>query len=381
MKAFIGANIVFPDRIIRNSVLLADERIIGICAADEIPETAERIDVSGCLLVPGLVDVHIHGYAGSDVSDGDPQGLRRIAGSIIANGVTSWLPTTMTVPREQLDKALRSIEAVRDEQREGRTGGAQIIGAHAEGPFINPQKRGAQAESNILEPDIRFLDSYAGILTMITMAPEMPGGMEFIRRASETVTVSAGHSTADYETAMRAIRSGVTHATHLFNAMPPLLHRGPGLAGAVLESDLYAEVIADTLHVHPCMLTLTARLKGDRLVLITDCTRAGGCPEGRYELGGQVFTVRGIECRLDDGTIAGSVLRLNQAVANMVRVAGVPIPDAVNMASRNAARSIGLKGKGTLEPGMDADIVVMSGEFEVRETYIRGRKVYTAAEN
>ncbi len=381
MKAFTGAKIILPDRIVEGGTLLADERIIGLCADHEIPETAERVNASGRMLVPGLIDVHIHGYAGADVSDGDPQGLRRIAESIAANGVTAWLPTTMTVPAGQLDRALKSIGSVREEQQRGQTGGARILGAHAEGPFINPQKRGAQDQACILDPDIRFVEKYGGILKMVTMAPEMPGGSAFIRRAAEMVTVSAGHSAADYDTAIRAIRDGITHATHLFNAMPPLLHREPGLVGAVLESGVYAEVIADSLHVHPCMLALAAKMKGDRLVLITDCTRAGGCPEGRYELGGQVFTVKGIECRLDDGTIAGSVLKLNRAVANMVRLAGVSVPEAVNMASRNAARSIGLEGKGTLEPGMDADIAVMTEDFDVLETYIRGSKVYSALQS
>lgn len=272
------------------------------------------------------------------------------------------------------------MRGLREESRDNGWNGAEILGVHAEGPFINETRKGAQKADNILLPDGGFARDFADILRIVTIAPEVEGAMDFIEEITQhtDILISMGHTDASYETATEAIWHGLGHVTHTFNAMTGLNHRAPGVVGAALTSPVTSELIADTFHVHPALFTLMARCKGDKLVLVTDCTRAGGLADGVYDLGGQEIFVNGIECRLADGTIAGSVLKLNSAVANMRANTDLSIWRIVNMASLNAANAIGETRKGSLEAGRDADIILCDETFTVHRTIIRGETVYAA---
>lgn len=380
MKAIFNGKIVLPDRIEDQKALLFDRKIIDIVPADQIPENAERIDAEGNYVIPGLVDMHIHGYLGEDASDGTFEGIRTMAEGVAKNGVTAFLPTTMTVSYAELRAAFAQIRRAKEESAQDSWQGAQILGVNAEGPFINPAKKGAQAGENIRPGDAKFLEEYLDILCVFTIAPEMEGNMDCIREMNGKTLISMGHTGATCDQATAAFDAGVRHVTHLFNAQTPLLHRDPGVVGAALTDDrVSTELIADTFHVDARLFKLVARMKGDKLVLITDCTRAGGLADGEYTLGGQPIFVHGIECRLADGTIAGSVLKLNHAVRNLAKHAELPVWEAVNAASLNPAKRIGADArKGSLEAGKDADIAICDADFEIRRTILGGRTIYTA---
>ena len=377
MKAIINGKIILKDGIAENKVLLFDEKIIGV--ADTAGGADEVIDAQGMYVSPGFVDVHIHGYLGEDASDGNAAGLRAMAEGVIRNGVTSFLPTTMTVAWEELEHAFDVIRMLMPESKTADWMGAQILGCHAEGPFINPGKKGAQAAEAILPPDADKMLKHKDIIRLVTFAPEMPGGIDFAKRirSESDMRLSVGHTNATYEETMAAMDAGADHITHTFNAMSALSHRAPGVVGAAFTSDAYCELIADTFHIHPALFTLFHKAKGDKIVLITDCTRAGGLSDGEYTLGGQPIFVKGIECRLADGTIAGSVLKMNNAVRNFRDHAHVPFYEAVNCASLYAARSVGVDNcKGSLEAGKDADVVLMDEACDVRAVFVGGvRKV------
>lgn len=378
MRAILNGRVLLPDRVATGQALLFEERIIGLCAPEALPEKCEVIDAGGRYVAPGLIDLHIHGYMGEDVSDASAEGVRIMARGIARNGVTSWLPTTMTVSKQQLCAAFDNVRTLRQESRTAAWDGAEILGVNAEGPFINPARKGAQNGAHVLLPDPGFLLDFADVIRITTLAPEMEGGLAFIDavKANSDILISMGHTDATFEQAKEAVAHGLSHATHTFNAMTGLNHRAPGVAGAALTLPVTAELIADTFHVHPALFSLMVRAKGDRLCLITDCTRAGGLADGEYSLGGQPIFVKGIECRLADGTIAGSVLKLNRAVKNLIDYTGIPVYEAVNCASRNPANAIGQRGKGTLEPGMDADIFLCDDDFEVSRTILRGKTIF-----
>lgn len=376
--------------ITNGKILLPDEIVVGKHLAfceesgkisgmvDTLPSGAKIIDAGGNYVAPGLVDIHIHGYLGEDTSDGKADGIRKMACGIAKNGVTAFLPTTMTVAKEEIVAALNTVRSLKEESK--TWDGAEIIGVHAEGPFINPSKKGAQAEENILKPDADFVLENADIITLITVAPEMDEGHKCIKTLAEKskVLVSMGHTGADYEEAMSAARDGVNHATHLFNAMSPLAHRNPGVVGAALASDnVSVELIADTFHINPGLYSIIEKVKGRKTVLITDCTRAGGMPDGEYDLGGQPIFLKGIECRLADGTIAGSVLKLNNAVKNVIEHTNLPINEVFNMASLNPAVAIHIDDrKGSLEAGKDADIIIADENINILRTIKGGKSIY-----
>ena len=380
MRAIINGKVVLPDRAVENACLLFDKKIIGLTMKEALPEDTELIDAGGNLVIPGLIDMHIHGYLGEDASDGKFDGLRTMADGVAKNGVTGFLPTTMTVSYAELRTAFAQIRTAIKACAAPDWRGAQILGVNAEGPFINPSKKGAQAGENIRPGDAAFLQEYLDIIRVFTIAPEMPGNMDCIREMAGKCLISMGHTAANYAQATAAFDAGVRHVTHLFNAQTGLLHRDPGVVGAALtDNRVSCELIADTFHVHRRLFLLVARMKGENLVLITDCTRAGGLADGEYTLGGQPIFVKGIECRLADGTIAGSVLKLNEAVRNLMENTQLPIWKAVNAASLNPARRIGLADKkGSLEAGKDADIVICDDRFNIHRTISGGRTIYTA---
>lgn len=380
MKALINGIIVTESQMIYGKTLLYDENIIDITSDYEPSEKDEVTDVRGNLIIAGLIDLHIHGYAGCDVSDGNAEDIGQMAQRLAENGVTSWCPTTMTVSEEEIKKAFDAVRRAKAMQEKGALDGAQILGVNCEGPFIAPEKKGAQDEQYIKKPDADFVIENSDIIRLVTIAPEMDRDCAAIRKITENtgVVVSIGHTCADLEQTRQAIKAGARHVTHLYNAMPPLNHRSPGVLGAVLtDNSVSCEMIADTFHINPALFEMTAQLKRSKLVLITDCMRAGGMKDGEYTLGGQKVSVHGVECRLADGVIAGSVLKLNKAVRNMLGNTNIPLWKAVNMASLNAAKVIGEEGiRGSLAIGKRADFAVADKNLNVCMTAVGGKICY-----
>ena len=327
-----------------------------------------------------LALIHIHGYLGKDVCDGEEESIKTIAGGLLKNGVTGFLPTTMTVDMSIIKKALQICRDLKEESKSWQ--GSQIFGCHAEGPFISESKKGAQDPKYILKPDAKFVKDYADIIKIITLAPETDTeDFAVIREISEdtNVVVSMGHTEADYDTAMKSVKAGVKHVTHLFNAMTPLSHREPGVVGAALNSDVSCELIVDTYHVDKKLYDMVWKLKGRKLCFITDCLSAGGLEFGEYTLGGAKIIYKDNVCFLEDGTIAGSVLALNKGVWNVYKNSSVPLFECVNAASLNPATTIGVADKkGSIEKGKDADIIITDNEFNVLKTIIGGEIKYEA---
>jgi len=380
MKAVVNGKIILKDRIVEDGVLLFSDVIEGIVTKDCIPDGAEIIDANGGYVSPGLIDIHIHGYLGKDVCDGEAESIRVIAGGIVKNGVTAFLPTTMTVDMQVIRKALEVCRELKEESK-GWVG-SQVLGCHAEGPFISESKKGAQDAKYILKPDAAFVKEYADIIKIITLAPETDtddfAAIREITRDTDVV-ISMGHTSADYDTAMSSTRVGVKHVTHLFNAMTPLAHRAPGVVTAAMNSDVSCEVIVDTFHVSPVFYDMLWKLKGRKLCFITDCLPAGGLPYGEYTLGGTKIIYNDIVCRLEDGTVAGSVLPLNKGVWNVYTNSEIPLFECVNGASLNPATAIGVADKkGSIEVGKDADIIITDNEFNVQKTIIGGSIRYEA---
>ena len=380
MKAIVNGKIILKDRVIDGFALLFSDVIEGIVPADKLPQGVETIDACGGYVSPGLIDLHIHGYLGCDVCDGEESSIRTIAKGIVANGVTGFLPTTMTVDMKVIRKALEVCRDLKEESRSWE--GSAILGCHAEGPFISESKKGAQDPKYILKPDAKFVKEYADIIKIITLAPETDtedfAALREISRDTDVV-ISMGHTSADYDTAMKSTEAGVKHVTHLFNAMTPLSHRAPGVVTAAMNADVSCELIVDTFHVDKCFYDMLWKLKGRKLCFITDCLPAGGLPYGEYTLGGTKIIYRDIVCRLEDGTVAGSVLPLNRGVWNVYSNSNIPLNECVNGASLNPATVLGLeKSKGSIEVGKDADIVITDDSFNVQKTIIGGEIRYEA---
>ena len=378
MKAIVNGKIILKDEIIEGYALLLSDVIEAVIPQDKLPENAEIIDAKGGYIAPGLIDLHIHGYLGRDVCDADEDSMKIISKKLLANGVTGYLPTTMTVDMKIIRKSLELCRSLMNESRSWD--GSAILGVHAEGPFINEGKKGAQDAKYILKPDASFVKEYSDVIKIITLAPETDEkDFSAIREICKDtdVTVSMGHTSADYDTAMASIRAGVRHATHLFNAMTPLAHRAPGVVGAALNSDVSCELIVDTFHVSAALYDMLFKLKGRKLCFITDCLPAGGLPYGEYTLGGTKIIYRDVVCRLEDGTVAGSVLHLNEGVWNAFTNSSIPLHECVNCASLNPATVLGIADrKGSIEVGKDADVIITDGNFKVMKTIIAGEVKY-----
>jgi N-acetylglucosamine-6-phosphate deacetylase len=380
--AITGGDAVLPDRMVQDAlVLIEGERIAyaGRKEGGEVPAGAQRYDAAGCMVIPGLIDTHVHGTHGVDVMLHGVEGIRRISSRFPQYATTAWLPSTIAARHGELLQAVRwCVEA-----RNG-SDGAAIVGIHVEGPYINLKRKGAQPEEGIRDPDLdevrELLEAAEGQMRVMTLAPELPGGTELIRMLVRNgVIASMGHSDATYDQALEGIAAGATHATHLFNAMRPIHHRDPGLITACLnEPEVLAEVIPDGVHLHPHVVQLALRTKGpDRAALITDAFSATGLPDGSHTLGPHRVRVEGPLCTLEDGTIAGSILTMNLAVRNAMRFAGISLVEAVRMSSLVPARVAACEDrKGSLEAGKDADVAVLDREFRCLATWVRGRLVY-----
>ncbi|MBQ3790695.1 MAG: N-acetylglucosamine-6-phosphate deacetylase [Lachnospiraceae bacterium] len=343
----------------------------------ESASPADGIDLAGARVIPGLVDLHLHGCLNSDTSDGDPEALIRMAAALADRGITSFLPTTMTLPYDRLRKVLSSVQEV---LRRDPPGTSRILGLHMEGPYLSPSRCGSQNPAWLRDPDTEgFLSLQASsgdLIRIVTIAPELPGSMEFIRRVKGSAVVSLAHTDADYDTAVSAFGSGASHVTHLFNAMRPLLHREPGVIGAAADrSDVTVELISDGFHIHPSVVRSAFRLFPHRICLISDSLRCLGMPDGTYELGGQEIRLRHGEARLPDGTIAGSVTDLYDGMRNAIAY-GIPAADAVEAATATPARRIGMAQEiGSIAPGLSADFVICDKNWNRLAVYLRGIQV------
>ena len=381
MIALTAAALLTPrERIEQPLLLLDDEKIVEVSsrAAREVAKGARSFDFPGAVLAPAYLDIHIHGGMGHDVMEPNAEGLARFEAFLAQHGVAAYLPTTVTAPEENILRALDWL-AKRIEKSDAAGAGARPLGIHLEGPFISHARRGVHPPEYLVPPTLsrfeRYWQASRGNIKVMTIAPEVEGAMEVIAEASRRgVCCSIGHSDSDLQTARAAIAAGAHHATHTFNAMRPLDHRQPGLLGAVLtDSGVTADIIADGIHLDPTVVQLFLRAKGTQAaVLITDAISATGMPEGRYRLGSFEVEVRGNKCTRGD-TLAGSVLRLDQAVRNVMQFAGWKLEEAVQLASVNPAAVIGEKSRGILTAGAGADIVVLTPRGEVQRTIIGGR--------
>ncbi|KAB3531583.1 N-acetylglucosamine-6-phosphate deacetylase [Alkaliphilus serpentinus] len=374
MKALINGKIIHNDGIHEDRVLLMDQKIKAIVDVPSFlqKEVDEIIDVKGHYISPGFIDIHIHGSGGCDTMDGSVDALKTISNRILTYGTTGFLPTTMSMDMQTIYTALDTVK----EAMTIDLGGANILGVHLEGPFINKAYKGAQKEDTIIPPDYNLLKDYMDIIKIITMAPEIEGSKAFIQafKQESNATLAIGHSAASYEEAMEAIQAGISHCTHIFNAMTPLHHRNPGVVGAAFNSFISCELIADKIHVHPELFKLLLKIKGEaQLVLVTDAIRGSCMKDGSYELGGQMVEVREGRAQLPDGRLAGSVLTLNKAIQNFVEVTNEPLYKVIKLASLNPAKVIGIDDrKGSIEVGKDADVIVFDEGLNVRMVFIEG---------
>ena len=337
----------------------------------------EGIDLHGAFVIPGLVDIHIHGAVGADFSDGEEQGLRRMARFLAQNGVTSFLPTSMTLPYETLSKAFLNAKELMDHPLENE---ARVLGIHMEGPFFSEKKRGAQNAAYLKKPDANafrsLYDQCSGAIQIVDVAPELDGADAFTKEVSSYCKVSVAHTDADYEQAASVFEAGADHLTHLFNAMPPLHHRKPGVIGAASEREnVIAELICDGQHVHESVVRAAFRLFPGRICLISDALRCCGMPDGIYELGGQSVTLKDHVARLADGTIAGAASHLFDDLRNAISF-GIPIVDAITAATLTPAKEASAdKVIGSINQGKYADFLVCNHDLNLLEVYIGGKKV------
>ncbi len=371
MRAIINAKIITNKEVLEGYNLLFGKKIIKI--TKELPIWAEVIDAKGLYLSAGFIDIHIHGSAGYDVMDASDEALSAIAKSLLQTGTTSFLATTMTMSKEAIEKALTVV------QNHKHKDGAKVLGVHLEGPFINEKKHGAQNPEFIQNPNFELIEPYIDVVKMITLAPEVEGGEAFIKHMKEHyphVILSVGHSDATYEVTKKSFTWGVSHSTHLFNAMNPLHHREPGIVGAVLENEqVSCEIIADMIHVHPLFFNILYKLKKEQLLLVTDAMRAGCMHCGEYDLGGQKVVVKESEARLKDGTLAGSVLKLNEALKNFNEHTDISLPELIATVTTLPAKKLGLK-VGALKEDFPADFVLFDDGFEIYSTFVNAEEVY-----
>ena len=360
---------------VRDGFVQRDVCIDGECIADS-SSCGQAYDLSGYYVIPGLTDVHFHGAVGHDFSDGDAEGLQAMADYELSRGVTQICPAGMTLLEEQLVKVCQNAA----DHRKNSKSGSMLCGVNLEGPFLSYAKKGAQNGDWLHAPDVAMLrrleNASEGLVKLVSVAPEEPGALEFIREVADEVTVSIAHTTADYDTASAAFQAGARQVTHLFNAMPGFTHRAPGVVGAAFDTpDCRVELICDGIHVHPSAVRLAFRLFGrERMCLISDALRCCGMPDGQYTLGGQDVFLAGGVARLADGTIAGSATNLYDCMLNAVRF-GIAREDAILAATRNPARALACADVcGSIAVGLRADFVICDAALHRRKVYLAGNE-------
>jgi len=381
LTALLNARVLTPDEELAGAtVIVRDGRIDAVGVGRAPPAGAQTFDLGGLTLVPGFIDIHVHGGGGFSLITEDPDDIRSYARWVVRHGVTGFLATLVGAPLLQMKGWLAAAVAA----GENVEGGARPLGVHLEGPFVNPARRGALPAEGLRPPDVaEFLalaEAARGRLKVITLAPELPGARDVVTAARERgVAVSMGHTDATYEQALEAIEWGVRQATHCFNGMRPFQHRDPGCLGAILSSPMIsAELIADGVHVHPGAMAALLAAKGPQgTILITDGIAAAGLRDGVYSLADEAIQVRNGVASLPNGTLTGSVVTMDQAVRNVVKLGLAPLTEAVRMASANPAAALGLGQRlGRVAPGFAADLAVLDDKLEVAMTFVGGRPVY-----
>ena len=377
MKKIVVKKLVTNRGVFTDQAILFDEKIRQIVPMNSSETDRIATVAEAYYAVPGFIDIHIHGSAGADTMDGTPEAIDTICRALTNNGCTAFLPTTMTQSPENIVKAL---DNVRRHQRSqvSEVKGADIVGVHLEGPFISPNRVGAQNPEYVLKPtpdSTAFLKPYYDLIKLITVAPEEDEDFTMIKQWSEAgIVCSMGHTVADYDLLKRAVSAGISHATHCFNAMTGLHHRKPGGVGAALTLPISCEMIVDGFHLHPAIVQLICRAKEqDKRILITDAMRAAGLGDCESELGGQKVFVKDGQATLADGTLAGSVLKLDKALRNTMEFTGLSLEEIIPMLTLNPAKLLKIDDrKGDIAVGLDADIVLLSEDFDVEQTFVRG---------
>ena len=372
-----NCKIIYKDKIEEGSILIKDGKIEKINTEDF---KGEVLDAKGLYLSPGFIDVHIHGAGGYDTMDGTVEALNTIAKVIVEHGTTSFLPTTMTVSIEDINKAMKVIKKLKEEGTEG----ANVLGAHLEGPFISPKAIGAQNPNFLLKPSIesyeKVVDGCSDAVVSLTLAPEVEGAKELIEyTTSKGIVCSLGHTKATYEEVIEGINWGISHSTHLYNAMTGFNHREPGCVGAIFDTDITTETIADGIHISYPALKIAYKVKStDKVMLVSDPMMACCMRDGCYSLGGQDVEVINGAARLKNGALAGSVLTIDKAVANVYKNCGIPLYEAVKMATYNPAKHCNVHSyKGSIKEGYDADLLLFDENITIKKVFVKGKEVYT----
>ena len=371
----IGGNVFDGEGFVERDVYVEGDRFAASASGADGEAT---VDAAGCYVIPGLIDLHFHGSAGADISDGDLEELHRMGAYEASRGVTAMCPATMTLPEDVLTRAAQAAAAYAPASDE-----AELVGINMEGPFISPSKVGAQNPAFVRNPSVdefrRLQEASGGLFKLVDIAPEEPDADAFIEQMAGEVRISLAHTCADYDTAARAFELGARHLTHLYNAMPGMHHRMPGPIPAGAEHDeVTAEIIADGVHIHPAMVRLAFKLFGDdRMILVSDTLRAAGLEDGTYDLGGQDVTVKGPVATIDNGALAGSVSDLMRCLYVAAHDMDIPLASAVKAATGNPARAVGLDGeRGSIEAGKIADAVVLGEDLDVRHVIMRGALLF-----
>lgn len=383
ISVITNGTVITPFKTIKNGVVVfKDGRIITVGQEKDVetPKEAKVIDASGGIVAPGFIDIHIHGGKGSDVMDASYEAINKLAKFEASHGTTAFLATTISAAHNDLLNAAKTVKVT----MEKGTDGAEVLGIHLEGPYINPKKCGGQDSKYIRPPSVNefreILKASNYAVRLVTLAPEVEGAKKLIVELRNFgITASIGHSNATYSEVVDAIKHGISHAAHTFNRMRGFDHREPGVVGAVLIHDeLTAELICDYVHVHPAAMKLLTKVKDSSgVVLVTDAIRAAGMPDGKYKLGKRNVIVKNGVSRLESGGLAGSTLMMDKAVRNMVNLVGASLQEAVMRATINPAKVVGVDNrKGSLEQGMDADFVILDRDLNVCSTIVRGKMVH-----
>ena len=375
-KAFFNGRIVLEDQILRDKIIVFEDHIEDIYDSYNL-ENVEVIDLKGLYVSPGFIDIHRHGSKGCDVMDANKKSIQTICKSLVETGVTGFLPTTMTQSKKAIYEAIKTIKLYKEEQSYHE---ARIYGVHLEGPFISPVYKGAQNPQYISNPDKSYIQDFYDTLRIITFAPELPGAMAMfndIKKHHEHIKFSVGHSAANYDQALNAYEAGVESTTHLFNAMTGLHHREPGIVGAVLKKKPYFELIADMIHCHKALYDILGNAIGkDKMILITDGMCACHMPPGSYQLGGQEVIVDQTSARLKNGSLAGSILKMNEAINNVRKHTDFTLPEVINMCTKNPANLLNLEKTGTIRKGNKSDFSIFDEDINIKMTWIQGHLAY-----
>lgn len=373
-----NVKIIFPDSISSGSIIIQNNKIYKIFLNHTPKYDGDVFDGENLYLSPGFIDIHIHGALGYDTMDGNLESLKQISKTLLKHGVTSFLPTTMTCSKEEIQNAIKNVSIAMKENETVNN----ILGVHLEGPFISEHKIGAQNPNFLLEASVEnfkeIVGDYEKTIKIVTLAPEIIGAKDLIKYLnSKNITVSIGHTNAKYEEAIEGIKNGISHATHLYNAMTPFTHRDPGVVGAILNSNVTAECILDGVHIHYASLDIALKIKSsDKIVLITDAMSACCMKDGEYSLGGQKVIVKDSEARLENGVLAGSVLTIDKAIRNVKNNLNIDLNEIIKLVTINPSKVCNTHlNKGIVKENYDADLILFDEDINIKHVFINGKKI------